>query len=160
MKFSFYKKNSLLIILILLFSCNYKPMFDKDHLDRLNFKNIEIDGDKRIAQMFVNRLNIAKSPQGPFTLYINSKKNVNISNKDSAGKVLEYSITLIYQVSVKNNLNEKIIYSKNITKTENYKPSNTYTQTLNSERKIVENISSLVAKQVLNELSLVLRDDI
>ena len=45
-------------------------------------------------------------------------------------------------------------------KTENYKAASTHSQTLSSEKKIIDNISSLVAKQILNEISLVLRNDI
>ena len=161
MRFSSYKKNSFLFIfLILLFSCNYKPLFDKDQLGRFNFKNVETNGDKRIAQMVVNKLNIAKDRAGPLTLYIDGKKSVDVSNKSSTGKILEYSITLSYQVEIKNNLNEKIIYSKKIGKTENYKAASTHSQTLSSEKKVIDNISSLVAKQILNEISLVLRNDI
>jgi len=70
----------------------------------LSFKNVEIDGDKRIAQMVVNKLNIIRDRAGPLTLYIDGKKSVDVSNKSSTGKILEYSITLSYQVEIKNNL--------------------------------------------------------
>ena len=58
MKSFIYKKKSFLyIFLILLFSCNYKPLFDEDQLNQLRFKNIEINGEKRIVQLVVNKLN-------------------------------------------------------------------------------------------------------
>ena len=64
------------------------------------------------------------------------------------------------QVRIENNIDGKIIYSKKITSSENFKTSSNYSDTVNSEKKIVENISDSVAKQILNELSLVLKNDI
>ena len=161
MKFLNSKKNLFLfVLLVLVYSCNYKPLFNKDNLKELNFKIIEISGDKRITQIVVNKLNITRGKTGSLALFIHGKKNTSVSNKSTAGKALEYSVTLSYRVEVKNNLTGKIIYSKNISNTENYKASDMYSDTINSEKKIIENISSLVAKQIINEISLVLRNDI
>ena len=44
--------------------CNYKPLFNKINLGQLSFKDIETDGDKRIAQIVVNKLNIIRDPLG------------------------------------------------------------------------------------------------
>ncbi len=159
--FSSKETNSFLfILLILVCSCNYKPLLNKDNLGQLNFKTIEISGDKRIAQIIVNKLNIKKDQTGNLDLFIRGKKNTIVSNKSITGKVLEYSMTLSYQIEVKNNLTAKTIYSKNILNTENYKASNMYSDTINNEKKIIENISNLVARQIINEISLVLRNDI
>tara|TARA_B100001029_G_C14735123_1_gene272496 strand:- start:55 stop:540 length:486 start_codon:yes stop_codon:yes gene_type:complete len=161
MKSFIYKKKSFLyIFLILLFSCNYKPLFDEDQLNQLRFKNIEINGEKRIVQLVVNKLNVKKDPKGHLTLYVNGKKNVSISNKSVTGKVLEYSVTLSYQVDIKNNSNGEKLYSKKITNTENYKPSSIYSDTIRNQKKIIENIANLIAKQISNEISLILRNDI
>ena len=108
----------------------------------------------------MNKLNITRDKTGSLALFIHGKKNTSVSNKSTTGKALEYSVTLSYRVEVKNNLTGKTIYSKNISNTENYKASDMYSDTINSEKKIIENISSLVAKQIINEISLVLRNDI
>ena len=161
MKFLNSKKNLFLfVLLVLVYSCNYKPLFNKDNLKELNFKIIEISGDKRITQIVGNKLNITRDKTGSLALFIHGKKNTSVSNKSTTGKALEYSVTLSYRVEVKNNLTGKTIYSKNISNTENYKASDMYSDTINSEKKIIENISSLVAKQIINEISLVLRNDI
>jgi hypothetical protein len=108
----------------------------------------------------VNKLNVVKNQSGNFSLFIDAEKKRNVSNKSTSGKVLEYSITLNHQVRIENNIDGKIIYSKKITSSENFKTSSNYSDTVNSEKKIVENISDSVAKQILNELSLVLKNDI
>ena len=161
MRFFNSKKNLFLfVLLVLVYSCNYKPLLNKDSLGQLNFKIIEISGDKRITQIVVNKLNITRNKTGNLALFIHGKKNTSVSNKSTTGKALEYSVTLSYRVEVKNNLTGKTIYSKNTSNTENYKASSMYSDTINDEKKIIENISSLVAKQIINEISLVLRNDI
>ena len=49
---------------------------------------------------------------------------------------------------------------KQITNSQNYKSSNMYSDTISNEKKIIENISSLMAEQIINEMSLSLRNDI
>mgnify|MGYP001250398493 CR=1 FL=1 len=160
MKFFNSKKNSLFFILFLfIFSCNYKPLFDENQLGRISFTNIEVNGDRRTAQILINKLNIIRDEKGSFSLSVKAEKNVNVSNKSASAKVLEYSISLNYMVEVKNTVNGEIIYSKNIQNTENYKPSSNYSDTINNEKKIIENLSSLIAKQIINELSLIVRND-
>ncbi len=155
------KKNSyLFLFLILICSCSYKPLFDKDQLGKFTVRNIETSGDKRIAQMTVNKLNIIKSQTGNYNLFVYADKNISVSNKSSTGKVLEYSITLNYKIEAKNNLTGEKIYSKKTSRTENYKSSNLYSDTINNEKKIIENVSNLVAKQTVNEIILVLQNDI
>ena len=60
------------------------------------------------------------------------------------------------------NFEKTVIHTKknNTVNTENYKPSDTYSDTISRERKIIENLANLVAKQILNEISLVLSDGI
>ena len=104
--FSSKETNSFLfILLILVCSCNYKPLLNKDNLGQLNFKTIEISGDKRIAQIIVNKLNIKKDQTGNLDLFIRGKKNTIVSNKSITGKVLEYN---------KNNVKKKPIVPKKI----------------------------------------------
>ena len=114
------KKYLFLFLLFLIFvSCNYQPLFKSEQLSELNFSNIQVLGNKRISQLIVNKLNLIKSPSGNLSLSINSKKNVDISNKSSSGKILEYSISLNYSIEVMKNSNGKTVYSKNIVRTEN-----------------------------------------
>tara|TARA_Y100001958_G_C21069584_1_gene429572 strand:+ start:94 stop:579 length:486 start_codon:yes stop_codon:yes gene_type:complete len=146
-------------ILIMLIGCGYKPLYKSDKLNNLSFSKIEILGNKRISQLTANSLNLIKKPSGNFVLSISSEKKNEISNQNSAGKVLEYSLSLNYSIKVKKNSDGKVVYSKNIVKSANYKPSETYSDTVSNEKKIVENLSNFVAKQIVNELSLFLQDD-
>ena len=74
-----------------------------------SFKTIEIDGDKRIAQIVVNKLNINKDPLGDLALLIDAKKKISVSNKNSSGKILEYNMILNFRVEIKDNSKNEII---------------------------------------------------
>ena len=154
------KEFFLIVIFIFIFNCNYKPLLNNDQLKQLKFHQIETSGNKRIAQIIVNKLNIVKDKKGVFVISVNGKKSVDIANKSVTGKILNYSITLECDVEIKNSLSGKILYTKKITNSQNYKASSMYSDTLSKEKKIIEDVSSLMAKQIINEMSLSLRNDI
>ena len=154
------KEFFLIIIFIFIFNCNYKPLLNNDQLKQLKFHQIETSGNKRIAQIIVNKLNIVKDKKGVFVISVNGKKSVDIANKSVTGKILNYSITLECNVEIKNSLSGKILYTKKITNSQNYKASSMYSDTVSREKKIIEDVSSLMAKQIINEMSLSLRNDI
>ena len=154
------KEFFLIIIFIFIFNCNYKPLLNNDRLKQLKFHQIETSGNKRIAQIIVNKLNIVKDKKGVFVISVNGKKSVDIANKSVTGKILNYSITLECDVEIKNSLSGKILYTKKITNSQNYKASSMYSDTVSKEKKIIEDVSSLMAKQIINEMSLSLRNDI
>lgn len=154
------KEFFLIIIFIFTFNCNYKPLLNNDQLKQLKFHQIETSGNKRIAQIIVNKLNIVKDKKGVFVISVNGKKSVDIANKSVTGKILNYSITLECDVEIKNSLSGKILYTKKITNSQNYKASSMYSDTVSKEKKIIEDVSSLMAKQIINEVSLSLRNDI
>ena len=154
------KEFFLIVIFIFIFNCNYKPLLNNDQLKQLKFHQIETSGNKRIAQIIVNKLNIVKDKKGIFVISVNGKKSVDIANKSVTGKILNYSITLECNVEIKNSLSGKILYTKKITNSQNYKASSMYSDTVSKEKKIIEDMSSLMAKQIINEMSLSLRNDI
>ena len=154
------KEFFLIIIFIFTFNCNYKPLLNNDQLKQLKFHQIETSGNKRIAQIIVNKLNVVKDKKGVFVISVNGKKSVDIANKSVTGKILNYSITLECDVEIKNSLSGKILYTKKITNSQNYKASSMYSDTVSKEKKIIEDVSSLMAKQIINEMSLSLRNDI
>ena len=154
------KEFFLIVIFIFIFNCNYKPLLNNDQLKQLKFHQIETSGNKRIAQIIVNKLNIVKDKKGVFVISVNGKKSVDIANKSVTGKILNYNITLECDVEIKNSLSGKILYTKKITNSQNYKASSMYSDTVSREKKIIEDVSSLMAKQIINEMSLSLRNDI
>ena len=139
--------------------CNYKPLFNKDQQKSFAVKSFEVEGDKRVAQILINKMGIIRDKSGKFNIIIFANKNTEIENKSSSGKILEYIVTLNYKIQLKNNITSEVVYSKNVSNTQTYKSSKLYSESLDREKKIVENISGIVASQITNELSLQFQDD-
>ncbi len=118
-----------------------------------------MEGDKRVAQILINKMGIIRDKSGKFNIIIFANKNTEIENKSSSGKILEYIVTLNYKIQLKNNITSEVVYSKNVSNTQTYKSSKLYSESLDREKKIVENISGIVANQMTNELSLQFQDD-
>ena len=159
MTFILFRKILFLIILVMISGCNYKPLFNKDQQKSFAVKSFEVEGDKRVAQILINKMGIIRDKSGKFNIIIFANKKTEIENKSSSGKILEYSVTLNYKIQLKNNITSEVVYSKNVSNTQTYKSSKLYSETLDREKKIVENISGIVANQMTNELSLQFQDD-
>ena len=159
MTFILFRKILFLIILVMISGCNYKPLFNKDQQKSFAVKSFEVEGDKRVAQILINKMGIIRDKSGKFNIIIFANKKTEIENKSSSGKILEYSVTLNYKIQLKNNITSEVVYSKNVSNTQTYKSSKLYSETLDREKKIVENISGIVASQITNELSLQFQDD-
>ena len=159
MTFILFRKILFLIILVMISGCNYKPLFNKDQQKSFAVKSFEVEGDKRVAQILINKMGIIRDKSGKFNIIIFANKKTEIENKSSSGKILEYSVTLNYKIQLKNNITSEVVYSKNVSNTQTYKSSKLYSETLDREKKIVENISGIVASQMTNELSLQFQDD-
>ena len=159
MTFILFRKILFLIILVMISGCNYKPLFNKDQQKSFAVKSFEVEGDKRVAQILINKMGIIRDKSGKFNIIIFANKKTEIENKSSSGKILEYSVTLNYKIQLKNNITSEVVYSKNVSNTQTYKSSKLYSETLEREKKIVENISGIVANQMTNELSLQFQDD-
>ena len=149
-----------LLILFFISSCNYKPLFNEDRLNNFKFKNIQIKGDKRIVQILINKLGASKFQNGNLDLSIEGKKKVSVSNKSSSGKILEYKVNLTFEIDVKTNIDQKILYSKIISKNQSFKNSDNYSDTISNEKKVIDNISNNISEQIKRELNIILRDDI
>ena len=50
--------------------------------------------------MVVNKLNTSRDQTGNLNLLINGKKKIDVSNKSTTGKILEYSLNLTYEIKV------------------------------------------------------------
>ena len=83
--------------------CNYKPLFNKDQQKSFAVKSFEVEGDKRVAQILINKMGIIRDKSGKFNIIIFANKKTEIENKSSSGKILEYSVTLNYKIQLKNN---------------------------------------------------------
>ena len=135
-----------IIALILLNECSgYKPIFSTQNL-QFKIDSYSIKGNKILGNKLYSKLhNISKSNKNnqnvvAVNLIIDIKKDKESTTKSSAGKVLEYKITLSTQVEVLDAYTDDIILKQNFVSSSTYKVQEQYSSTLNLENQSIENL--------------------
>ena len=155
------KKNFyiLSIIFLLLTGCaGYEPIFGSKNLD-FKISNYTIEGDEKLGNKIYSKLHslTKKNNEGPDTksidVLINITKDKVATTKDSAGKILEYKITLYSIIDIKNYLTEEKILYESTNTSITYKTEDQYSETLNSENKSIENLINNIYQRLLIKLS-------
>ena len=149
-------KKILFIFFTLLFltNCGFQRISD-DRLNNFQVKNFLVSGDTKIANRIKNNLmiNIRKESPNLISLSLDVKKTKNISEKNSANQITKYSINLIADVVLIDEVNGKIDKVK-ITEEMNYNVENTYTQSLKNEKQITQDLSGKIAEEILKYIYL------
>ena len=146
----------LIIIITLLFisNCGFQRI-SNDRLNNFEVKNFLVSGDTKIANRIKNNLmiNIRKESPNLISLSLDLKKTKNISEKNSANQITKYSINLIANVVLINEINNKIDKIK-ISETMSYNVENTYTQSLKNEQQIILDLSGKITEEILKYIYL------
>ena len=145
--------------LILLNECSgYKPIFSTQNL-QFKIDSYSIKGNKILGNKLYSKLhNISKSNKNnqnvvAVNLIIDIKKDKESTTKSSAGKVLEYKITLSTQVEVLDAYTDDIVLKQNFVSSSTYKVQEQYSSTLNLENQSIENLIDKIYQELLNNLS-------
>ena len=146
---------SFLFITLLSFNgCSgYKPIFSSNNLD-FTITKYTINGDKILGKQLYSKLyNLSKSKKvnknRNIILLINISSNKNETTKDSAGKVLEYKITLNTKIEILNSSNENVILNEVFVESSNYKVQSRYSETLKLENTTIENLINQTYQDLL-----------
>tara|TARA_A100001011_G_scaffold398885_1_gene504981 strand:+ start:1116 stop:1589 length:474 start_codon:yes stop_codon:yes gene_type:complete len=132
-------------------NCGYQPLFNKDS-QSFSISSYNLEGNKRISSLLKNNLVTIKKDENLLILNINSKKKTAVADKNLTGKVVNYALTLDFEISASNTSNN-VIFSKVYTKTRNYASSDLHSDTLNNEKKLVESLTEAVASELQNDLN-------
>ena len=148
-----------IIALILLNECSgYKPIFSTQNL-QFKIDSYSIKGNKILGNKLYSKLhNISKSNKNnqnvvAVNLIIDIKKDKESTTKSSAGKVLEYKITLSTQVEVLDAYTDDVVLKQNFVSSSTYKVQEQYSSTLNLENQSIENLIERTYQELLNSLS-------
>ena len=147
-------KLTLVLFYIFLVSCGYQPMLNETN-KKFSITNFTISGDKRLAQILANHIGTSETREVNLSINIFAKKDRAVSNRNEAGKITEYSLNLEFKLEGRDQISNKVIYSKTLTAQSNYKASKEYFDTLNKEKNIVDNLTKTLANQLITELSLI-----
>lgn len=99
-------RNKIIILLFLISSCGYQPIFVGKNINEITFKEIELTGEKNINRKLISVLGIKTNSQeySYSKLKINSKKNIIETSKNSKGQTDSYKmmIELVLMIENKN----------------------------------------------------------
>ena len=156
------KKNSLIIIsfLLLIFinACSgYKPIFSSTNFNFI-ISDYEIMGDKVLGnQIYLKLRNISSTNKTDdiqnFKIFINASKEKKSTVKDSAGKILEYKITLNTNIIINDFLTDEEILKQEFSIHSNYKVQDQHSETKNLENKTLENLIDRTHQDILIRIS-------
>jgi len=147
------KKNLILLILFLFFSsCGYTPIFSKKDVN-FSIENIEFFGDRFVKKRINHTLSVYKNKsdkEKKISLVITSLKNISVASKNSKGEIQTNRISI--DVNVKIILPKNSIVEKNFSKSSIYDVVDRKSEQKLIENKLIENLSSAIAQQVILEI--------
>ena len=157
------KKITSVIFLFILFiyvdSCvGYKPIFGSSNL-QFEITDYSIEGDKKLGNRIYSKLynfsRFNKNQEDIINIFItiNVLKEKDATVKDSAGKILEYKISLNTTVKVKNYLTGDEIINNNFALSSSYKVQDQYSETIKLENKTTENLINQTYQELLIKLT-------
>ena len=147
------------ILLIGINACaGYKPIFSTSNL-QFEISDYSIKGDKSLGGKIYTKLyNLSQSNKNNTAV-----KNINISIevskdktakvKNSAGKILEYKISLNTNIEIKDYFTNDQILSHNFNYSSSYKTQDQFSDSLRLENKTIENLLDKTYQDLLIEMT-------
>ena len=152
------KKSFLFLFLFITVNCGYK-VINETEKNNFSIQEITTSGDKRLNFKIKNNLlNYSeKNNQNSLLVDIITKKNKSIKEKNIKNEITKYEISLNAIVKFRLN-NSDIDYEINISNSGNYLVSDSYSTTLNNEKKLIDDLIVGLSEKILKKISLKLND--
>lgn len=126
-----------------------------------NYKvaEINIKGDKKINYKLKNKiLNYSKNDsENLIEIKIDTKKNKSIKEKNDKNQITKYEVNITTSFEYKD-INKGIFKTFVVTKIGDYNVSTKYSDTLNSEKNLVDSLTNNLLDEILENLSLNFND--
>ena len=147
------KINIITIFLFLLNGCGFQNI-NSIYKNNLIIKKINITGQQSLIYLFKNELYDLKNGQDEnngITLDLNVIFKKNIYEKNNKNITTKYALKVEVDLILKNNL-DKIFKRKTFQKTENYNVGSNTTISINNEKRLLENLTKSLVKDIRNFL--------
>ena len=148
----------LFLFLFTTVNCGFK-VINESEKNNFSIQEIKTSGDKRINFKIKNNLLNSSKKNNQNTLFINlsTKKTKNIKEKSIKNEVTKYEISL--DVNVRFNLtNSNTSHKINLSQKGVYLVVDSYSTTLNNEKKVVDDLAENISEKILKKISLKLND--
>lgn len=151
-----YKLINLVFFLLLLTSCGFEVV---KNTYGFNILEVNAEGDKKISYALKNRIKINNSDLNKNFIKINidSEKVKLIKEKNIQGKITKYEIKIVSNVKYMI-LPENITKILTINKAANFNVADNKVETLNNEKKLIDNLIDEMADEILLKISLDFND--
>ena len=148
-----------IFFLILIGACvGYEPIFKSTNV-QFKISEYSIEGDKILGNKIYSKLNnLSKSQKDNnnsrrISIIINTTKNKKETSRDTAGKILEYKITLNTKVQISDyQTNNKILNQTFISST-TFKMQDQYSDSIKLENKSVDNLIEKTNQEIIVRIS-------
>lgn len=151
-----YKLINLVFFLSLLTSCGFEVV---KNTYGFNILEVNAEGDKKISYALKNRIKINNSDLNKNFIKINidSEKVKLIKEKNIQNKITKYEIKIVSNVKYMI-LPENITKILTINKAANFNVADNKVETLNNEKKLIDNLIDEMADEILLKISLDFND--
>ena len=158
MSFKLFKILFFLPFLFLLQNCGYQPLLTGKY-QKFSVENFNISGNRKLGQTLSNKFSKIEGAENKLIFSVNGSKKRSVSNRTTAGTALEYSLNVNFRVEIFSALDSRTILTKNFSETKSYKASTLHVDTLNREKKIIDDIVKSISNQITNQLNLIYREE-
>jgi outer membrane lipopolysaccharide assembly protein LptE/RlpB len=151
-------KSFLFLFLFTTVNCGFK-VINESEKNNFSIQEIKTSGNKRINFKIKNNLlNYSKkNNQNILLIDLSTKKTKNIKEKNIKNEITKYEISL--NVNIKFNLiNSDTNYKINLSNKGDYLVAESYSTTLNNEKKLIDNLIENISEKILKKISLKLND--
>ena len=149
------------ILLIGINACaGYKPIFSTSNL-QFEISDYSIKGDKSLGKKIYTKLyNLSQSNKNNtavknINISIEVSKDKTVKVKNSAGKILEYKISLNTNIEIKDYFTNDQILSHNFNYSSSYKAQDQFSDSLRLENKTIENLLDQTYQDLLIKMTTV-----
>ena len=140
------------LIFVVVSSCGFK-IENYSKLSNFAINNISLIGDQRINYKLKNGLLFKSNKNSEILLNLEfkTKKTKTIKEKNIKNEITKYKIDISVDVQFqKVNSIEKTLFT--ILSSSEFNVDNKYSQTLNNEKKLIENLSTKITQKIFDKL--------
>ena len=149
----------LFILLIFINGCvGYEPIYGSKNL-QFEIADYSIQGNKILGNKIYSKLySLSKSKKDDqnlrrVDLVIKVSKDKNVTTKDSAGKILQYKITLNTDIKVTDFITKDKILNQIFVSSLTYKVQDKYSDTIDLENRSIEDLLNKTYQELVTRLA-------
>ena len=158
MKKVIYPIFSFILLLVINGCAGYEPIFGSTNL-QFKIADYSIEGNKILGNKIYSKLySLSKSKKDDqnlrrVDLVIKVSKDKNVTTKDSAGKILQYKITLNTDIKVTDFITKDKILNQIFVSSLTYKVQDKYSDTVDLENRSIEDLLNKTHQELVTRLA-------